>query len=590
MPDHARPRNCPFTVAAIGHARLDDADHERVRSALTQLFADLGARLPTTDLQVLVALGGSADLLIAETAAGLGLQVEAVLCGRLDAALAELGREARAGWSALIGEARVRAVELQAPDEVVAQPASALRDAQGARVVEVLLRRSGLLVAVWDGTVDAEVEVEADPTGDVVLRYLRARAAADRRGPELRFEEVETAEDEVAGDPLAFWIPAGRQSATAGAESAAGYLRGAGEGAMHVQRSMPVLLQRLLADLDDYNREFETLPADARRAPVDSLLAGLAGEELRHADLDLERVDAEYGKADALAVHFQRQSDRLFLLFGVLAFTMGFAYLVYDKLARYNMLLMTYMVGLFAGLLAYYLLRGRRWFTKHLIYRALAETLRATFYLRLVGIDHRVDAARVLALSAVDRFDGFTLISQVLAGVAVSDVHAVASRATDDRAVACIERHWLDSQYRYFVRKVATIERTGVRVRRLKRLLVCGMFVLIVAMFGFDDRMEHYNAAFGVSLKNLVTFALGFLALVLGVWQLHENKMASRELLWQYRSQRQHFGRARRQLARLTSPALRNEVLIDLARDSLMESYRWIMHRYHREHEPPTSG
>ena len=140
------------------------------------------------------------------------------------------------------------------------------------------------------------------------------------------------------------------------------------------------------------------------------------------------------------------------------------------------------------------------------------------------------------------------------------------------------------------MRKVATIERTGVRVRRLKRLLVCGMFVLIVAMFGFDDRMEHYNAAFGVSLKNLVTFALGFLALVLGVWQLHENKMASRELLWQYRSQRQHFGRARRQLARLTSPALRNEVLIDLARDSLMESYRWIMHRYHREHEPPTSG
>jgi hypothetical protein len=588
--DHARPSNCPFSLTAIGHARLRGADHERVRLAVEGLVADLRACLPATDLRLLVALGGSADLLIAQTAAGLGIELEVTCCGTLHEALGVQDAPARAAWSALLSQPRVMPVVLQWQDSPLPESGPAVRDARAVRVLESMLRRSGLLVAVWDGADASGAAAGSDPTAGVVLSYLRARStAADSAATDLRFEEIEADEDEAAGDPIVYWIPAG-DPAAGGAAAAAGYLRGAGEGAIEVKRSMPTPLRRMLADLDDYNRAFESLPAERRREPVDSLLRGLSGNALAAADLELERVDAEYGKADALAVHYQRQSDRLFILFGVLAFTMGLAYLVYDKLAHFSFLLMAYVAGLVAGLVAYYLLRGRRWFTKHLIYRALAETLRATFYLRLAGIDHRVDAGRVLALSAVDRFDGFSLISQVLAGVAVRDVHAVAVRGADDRAVACIERNWLDSQYRYFVRKVASIERSGRRVGRLKRVLVCGMFVLIVAMFGFDDRMEHYRAAFGVSLKNLVTFVLGLLALLLGVWQLHEDKMASRELLWQYRSQRKHFDRARRQLARLSSVTLRNEVLVDLARDSLMESYRWILHRYHREHEPPTSG
>jgi hypothetical protein len=31
-------------------------------------------------------------------------------------------------------------------------------------------------------------------------------------------------------------------------------------------------------------------------------------------------------------------------------------------------------------------------------------------------------------------------------------------------------------------------------------------------------------------------------------------------------------------------------VLAELGKDSLMESYLWAIHRYHREHEPPAAG
>ena len=66
--------------------------------------------------------------------------------------------------------------------------------------------------------------------------------------------------------------------------------------------------------------------------------------------------------------------------------------------------------------------------------------------------------------------------------------------------------------------------------------------------------------------------------------------MATRELLWQYRNQLRHFARARALLARIKTPRRRRAVLAELGKDSLMESYLWAIHRYHREHEPPATG
>jgi len=80
---------------------------------------------------------------------------------------------------------------------------------------------------------------------------------------------------------------------------------------------------------------------------------------------------------------------------------------------------------------------------------------------------------------------------------------------------------------------------------------------------------------------------MGLMAVTLASWELHQNKMASRELLWQYRNQLKHFSRARAQLARTLASGRRLEIIADLGRDSLMESYLWTIHRFHREHEPP---
>jgi hypothetical protein len=104
----------------------------------------------------------------------------------------------------------------------------------------------------------------------------------------------------------------------------------------------------------------------------------------------------------------------------------------------------------------------------------------------------------------------------------------------------------------------------------------------------FGDVLHHLDARTGVPVRNVLTFCSGALAVVLGVWELHQNKMALQELLWQYRNQLSQFERARMQLRRTSSRSRRDDIIEELGKNSLMEIYLWAIHRYHREHAPPS--
>jgi len=160
----------------------------------------------------------------------------------------------------------------------------------------------------------------------------------------------------------------------------------------------------------------------------------------------------------------------------------------------------------------------------------------------------------------------------------------------DAREVSRLEQVWIDSQFGYFTRKVMALERSSRRMKLLRRMIFAAILVAIAVLFTFGDTLHRVDMGTGIPVRNILTFAMGVLAVLLGVWELHQDKMATRELLWQYRNQLSHFSRARTLLARLTSPARRTTVLAELGRDSLMESYLWAIHRYHREHEPPSTG
>ncbi|HYB34053.1 MAG TPA: hypothetical protein VED45_11590 [Steroidobacteraceae bacterium] len=574
----------PFMVGVSGHRDLDPADLPRLRDAVTSFVRQLKKHLPDTELRLTVGMAEGADLLVAETAVALGVTVEAVLPMSIDHYAADFDAETLAHLRTLLHHPHVRCVELAAPAGERAEPhSSAQREAMYANLTATLVRRSSLLLALWDG----RVSQLPGGTADTVLRFLGIRTD-EHPGPDT-LEFIETHDEDDHIERLVYWMPTPRSGSPVDPREPC-YLKASGDSALKVEHSLPAPLMRQLAELNAYNLEYRQL-SDAGRLPSRaSLMSGLAQSPPPGDRPLLEEIDAQYGKADTLAVYYQRRSDRLFHLFGVMAFTMGVAYLLYEQVTESRLVLVAYVLVLLTSLFVYYVLQGKRWFGKHLAYRALAETLRAKFYLRLAGADQSVDATEVLSLSRIDRFRGFGWITFVLNGIEPAEAPSGPVCRLDALEPGGVGQAWIDNQYAYFVRRVARLEKASRRVKIFRQGLLIAILASISVLFLFGRALHHIDMGLGVPLTNMLTFSIGLLAVLLGVWELHQDKMATRELLWQYRNQLNHFARAKAQLARMIVPERRNQLLAELGKDSLMESYLWAIHRYHREHEPPAAG
>jgi hypothetical protein len=578
----------PFVVGVSGHRDLRSDDLPRLRAAVTAILTQLAEHLPDSELRIMAGMATGADLLVAQTAVELGFKVDALLPMPLEHYAADFDPDSFAVLKTLLGRREVSCRELPlAPAGTESGMTAPDRDVHYAMLTRHLIRGCSLLIALWDG--------ESSPlpggTADTVLRYLGVRTDRNKEDERLEFSDASAHADLPAR--LVYWIPAARAKNGAAANRGSAvevgppcFLAGLGDNALQRLPAMPHRLEVHLRSLNAYNREYRRFRSSWRAPPApDSLLSGLPPTlQVDPRDVPvLELVDTQYGKADALALHFQKLSDHLFAFFNLVAFAMGLAYLTYEKFMSTRLLLFVYLVILTWSATVYFVLHERRWFAKHLMCRALAETLRVKFYLRLARCDQLVDAEEVLSLSGINRFHGFGWIGHVLTGVEApgpqGDPGAAAQHGGVDRA-------WIENQCQYFVRKVAKLQRSGVRTKWLKRILfgVILAVVLILLLLGEQAR-EHL--VFRIPLENALTFLVGLVAVILASWELHQNKMANRELLWQYRNQLKHFSRARAQLARTLVPGRRLEIIAALGKDSLMESYLWTIHRFHREHEPP---
>ncbi len=588
LPDPQSLANSPFMVGVSGHRDLDPDEVPRLREAVTDFVCQLREHLPDTELRLIVGMAQGADLLVAETALALGMCVEAVLPMRLEQYAADFDPDTLRSLKQLLKHPGIRCIELSSA-ETGADPhvphTAAQRDAMYANLTDNLIRRTSLLLALWDG----QVSQLPGGTADTVLRYLGVRSEESSSADEIEFIE---APEESEVSPVVYWTPTTRSGPAARTTQSRPpcFLLGAGDHVLQTHTAMPSWLKHQLAELNSYNVEYRRMSEAGRLHKAKSLMGALPASVALPDRAALEHIDAQYRKADALGVYYQRRSDLLFDLFAIMAFAMGLAYLIYDKLVESRVLLVAYLLTLMASLSVYHVLQGRRWFGKHLTYRALAETLRARFYLRLAGVDHRVDAAEVLALSGIDKFRGFGWIGFVLKGIEPPDAGPASSAARDTSEILSVEQAWIENQFDYFTRKVGRLERGSRRVKRLRIALFVSILLVISALSTVGEVLHHIDMGLGVPLRNVLTFVMGLLAILLAVWELHQNKMATRELLWQYRNQLSHFSRARTQLTRVTTAQRRNSVLLELGKDSLMESYLWAIHRYHREHEPPSAG
>jgi hypothetical protein len=553
--------NSPFIIGLTGHLDLKPAQVPQLVAAVASFLREIKRHLSDTDVRVMLDARHDLGLEIARAGLALDVAVDALI-----AATAPVGAGASSPGN-LCFDPRVHGIE--APE---------------AEFADILIRRSSLLLALWDGRPSGA----PDDTADQVFRFLGVRgehsAALDR------IELSTLAHDPDLMQRPVYWVPA-RRSGDDDVDSAAQpcYLVSAGDSVLDVAQSMPSSLKRRLADLNEYNLEFEQLTANERLARSDSLMPDHSAMPAANDAAILENIDRQFVKADALAGYMQRRSDRLFNAFGIAAFTMGLAYLVYDKITESKLLLMFYIFILCVSLVVYYFFQTKRWFGKHLSYRALAETLRVRFYLAMAGVDRQMQPRALIELTGIYRFAGFGWISCVLDSIEPTTPAGRPSNEIYEARARLVDRAWIEDQHRYFVRKVASMERHRFWIGRLRSGVFVAALLVLSAMFMLGAAAHNIDARTGLPLQNVLTFCSGTLAVVLAVWELRQNKMAMQELLWQYRNQLSQFQRARIQLSRIASRARRDALLKELGENSLMEVYLWAIHRYHREHAPPAA-
>lgn len=581
--DSAARTRSPFVVGASGHRNLVDDDLARARRDVVSFFETVRALLPDTELTVMLGMTAGGDLMVAETALELGIRVQAVLPMPLTEFAADFDDRSRRLLLHLLANRNLHCVELPAPGSGASLSNVEAREACYRNLREVLIRKSNLMLALWDG----KVSPRPGSTADTVLRCLGVRTDENKHTLRLEF---------TAGDPrgntdspFVYWMPiapGGDDERIAATPPS--FLTGLGDTIVQFETRLPDALRQRLQDLNEYNRDFRRVAADGRRPSSESLLAGAPGDLLLEDRPRLERIDFEYGRADTLALHYQRRSDGLFGMFGVFAFVIGCIYLIYDKLGENQVFLSVYLMILVLSLALYRLLYTKVWFVKHLRYRALAETLRVEFYLCLAGVGRSVDAAEVLSLSGIEHFDGFGWIGYVLKNV--EPIGIAPAPELDPRRSAYVREAWVDSQHRYFSGKVGQLEKKSRRVSQGQTAVIAVTVLVLLMQLLFARSMHTLYVISDVPLKNLLMLGAGIMALFLGAWKLHQSKMATRELIWQYKNQLAHFARSSSELERTAAPNRRTELLVELGRRSLMESYLWTIHRYHREHAPPTGG
>ena len=172
--------------------------------------------------------------------------------------------------------------------------------------------------------------------------------------------------------------------------------------------------------------------------------------------------------------------------------------------------------------------------------------MRTQFFLRLTAADRHVSAAELIKLAGIDQFDGFAWITNVLKNVAPWNEHEPREQTQEDAYLSLARGAWIEAQQGYFRKKVARLEHAHRRLARLKTALICMLVGLDRRTDGSRGLARRLRVRFRLQRQGPTAVRHGLVAVWFGIWELYQGKMATRELLWQFRNQLGHFSRATR--------------------------------------------
>jgi hypothetical protein len=440
------------------------------------------------------------------------------------------------------------------------------------------------MIVLWNGCLD-----NTSPVGRELLSYLQGDVKIVERDKFEVYENNPPAELATYETEYVFWLPVkGSEGTSVMPVGRGASILGGVPGFSFITRydDFPDGLINELTAFNDYNHQFSRLSVSGELPTGYGLIEG---ETLSFSDVhasSLTRIEHEYQKADRLALYYQARSDRLFKAYGLLAAVMGMLFLAYEELASFSGLLYAYLAIGGIGFFAFQRLSRHNWFSKFLMYRLVAEALRTKFFVTLAGFGHQLDANALTEATRISQFSGFHWIDNVFRSL--DSVEGEIEGRHDQGNLAYVRKSWVSDQCSYFQRKIKGFASRTEKIKRFKQIILAGLLIAVILLLFFKSKLSASIVTGQVNVEDVLIFLMGLLPLWLGIWELFENKMATKELAWQYKNQAALYARTDLQLANATDRREVQNIILDLANNSLNETYLWTVHRYHREYEPPS--
>ena len=567
-------------IGVTGHRDLEATGLSTVRANVQSALEQVIDRCRPARVELVTGMADGADQTVADVALALGCRIHIALPKPFDEYRTELSAEGQQRLDELTSEpnARISVVEGSS-----AGTDEDLGDAAPYRNLgDYLARSCHLLIALWDGQTVRKPGGTLDVLATHLDRVDGGRAHVD--APVL-IDAANEAEDRPG--PTAIWIYANRSTSASSGSPVVKFLVGSGvPGVWRAKEQLPVGLAGMLDALSTAATAAADKPGSDPGYPLCDPLPDDLDPTRREA---LDEIQSAYLTADRLAIRHQSRSDRAFIGTSLIAASMGFSFLWFAKIDDHVAWLYGYLVLFVGGYLVFRVARSRHWLRHHLSMRVLAETLRVRFFTTMLGIADEVDTRSVLTLTGVSSFPGFEWVAEA-DRIGVPTKQNLPAELTSRSEF--VREKWVGDQAGYFERKINQLRARHERLEMVQRVLYVLSFLaaVVIIVYGYD--LKKVYAPGHVSVKTILIFLMGLLPLWLTFWELHQSRMATSELLWQYRNQAMIFRGASVQLHDVATDAVDVKLGIYriLAERSLFETYLWTIHRFHREFTPPSGG
>ena len=571
--DYQGPARVCLSVGLTAHRDLAASEEPRLRRQARDFFLHLRAQFPELPLRLMSALAEGGDQLVAEEALALGIELVVPLPFAQDEYERDFHDDATIErFRGLLARARVRVLPLAAGNDAESiRSRGDARNRQYAQLGMFVSSHCQLLLALWDGTPSAAT----GGTAQVVEYHLRNAMPG--------FNAEDAAPNLLADDEsdLVYHVHCTRRIVRSELPPLAGVATDAprwltADGSSSGDLPMPGQYRQVFGQMEAFNRDVLRHAASIDR-DADSLLATAMPTPPPAA---IREVDALFGAADWLAVHFRRRVRISLMCTHAVAAAMGLAFILYSDLQAERGYVALFLLLFVLGLAIRWVGHRREWQRKYLDYRGLAEGLRVQLYWRLAGVDPPPNSSL--------GYDSFLQkqdveLSWIRHAMRTTGVLRDDACAEEPRWLPWVIARWVGArnasdgppgQLAYYLNGSRRRQQAYRLTTLLGEVALAGGLLGAIALLVGGERM-------GADLQTHLLLAMGLLPLLAGIREAYSYKKADKELVKQFRFMSRLFDGCRARLDRARDDAQSRHLLEALGCACLEEHAEWIL--LHRE-------